>query len=250
MPIDAFIWNYTWQWLGVTRMDTAKDARVLVLEDALHRLNEVFSNRKLKTHLEYGKLLEYLKTAGSLFYEVKYSYQNAELVADLDATTNLVSSITELEKLYRSALSSGYKPSSTNEHVAQADVEYSFRTVKGFRNKLKEFDEDPAHAIDILAVEVTEVSPIKGSKNLSECRCTDGSRIWKIVTNIVDVKTGVILPCAVLPPVEMMDVVSEAMFLGGTPLPEDTQLGLLRNPSEPTLNQARAQVMHVTERMT
>ncbi len=231
-------------------MDTAKDARILVLEDALHRLNEVFGNRKLKTHLEYGKLLEYLKTAGSLFYEVKYSYQNAELVADLDATTNLVSSIVELEKLYRSALSSGYKPGSTKEHLAQDDVEYSLRTVKGFRNKLKEFDEDPAYAIDILAVEVTEVSPIKGSKNLTECRCTDGSRIWKIVTNIVDVKAGIILACAVLPPVEMMDVVSEAMFLGGTPLPEDTELGLLRNLSGPILNQARSQVMHVIERMT
>ena len=54
-------------------MDTAKDGRVLVLEDALRRLTEVVTNRKLKMHIDYGKLAETLKTAGALLYEVKYS---------------------------------------------------------------------------------------------------------------------------------------------------------------------------------
>ncbi|MCK5150307.1 MAG: tRNA-binding protein, partial [Candidatus Thorarchaeota archaeon] len=86
--------------------------------------------------------------------------------------------------------------------------------------------------------------------NLMECRCTDGSRIWKIVTNLPDVKTGSKLACAILPPVEMMGIVSEAMFLGGTPLPESTDLGPLTDPPETSLDQARAQILQITKRMT
>ncbi len=231
-------------------MDTAKDARVLVLEDALRRLNEVVVNRKLKMHIEYSKLNELLKTAGSLLYEVKYAYQDSSSLASLEATENLVASIAEFAKMYRAALSSGYKPGTVKEQVAQAEVAYSLRTVESFQRKLREFDEEPAFAIDILAVEVSEVSPVKDSSNLSECRCTDGTRIWKIVTNISGVKEGSKLACAVLPPVEMMNVLSEAMFLGGSPLPEDTPLGHLTDPPSSALDQARAQVMHITKRMT
>ncbi|MHA2192501.1 MAG: hypothetical protein ACXAAR_03645, partial [Candidatus Thorarchaeota archaeon] len=67
-------------------MDTAKDARVLVLEDALRRLNEIIGNRKLRMHIEYSKLANTLKTAGTLLYEVKYSYVDAKALAELEAT--------------------------------------------------------------------------------------------------------------------------------------------------------------------
>jgi predicted RNA-binding protein with EMAP domain len=81
------------------------------------------------------------------------------------------------------------------------------------------------------------------------CRCTDGSRIWPIVTNLQDVKKDVILVCGILPPVDMMGVVSEAMFLGGESLPETTILGPLREIPTSALDQARAQVMQITKRM-
>jgi len=231
-------------------MDTAKDARVLVLEDALRRLNEIVVNRKLKMHIEYGKLNEILKTAGSLLYEVKYAYQDSKSLADLEATKNLISAISEFARLYRAALSSGYKPSTIKEQVAQAEIVYSLRIIEGFQRRLREFDEEPAFAIDMIAVEISQISPIRDSTNLSECRCTDGSRIWRIVTNIPNIKPGIKLVCAVLPPVEMMNVLSEAMFLGGTPLPDDTPLGIIDNPSNAALDQARAQVMQITKRMT
>jgi len=98
-------------------------------------------------------------------------------------------------------------------------------------------------------VEVSQVHPIENSKNLLSCRCSDGSHIWHIVTNISDVKSGVKLACAVLPPVEMMNAVSEAMLLGGEALPETTGLGPLVNPPDSALDQARAQVMQITKRM-
>ena len=231
-------------------MDTAKDARVLVLEDALRRLNEIVGNRKLKMHIEYGRLNELLKNAGSLLYEVKYAYQDAKALADLEATEKLIAHIGEFEKLYRGALASGYKPSTVKEQVVQAEVEYALRIVKGFQDRLRTYDEEPGFAVDILAVEISQVSKVQGSDNLTECRCTDGSKIWKIVTNISNVQVGTKLACAVLPPVEMMNVLSEAMFLGGTPLSEETPLGLLTNPPTHTVDQARAQVKQVTKRMS
>ena len=232
-------------------MDTAKDARVLVLEDALRRLNEVVMNRKLKTHLNYSKLNEILKTAGSLLYEVKYSYLDSKPLAGLEATKNLVGAIVQLsEMIDTSVRSQSYSPASQSEKISFAEVMYSIRIVTGFPHRLSEYDEDPGNAVDILAVEISKTTPVQGSNNLTECRCSDGSRIWTVVTNIKDLKPPTKLPVAILPPADMMGVVSEAMFLGGTPLPETTELGPLRNPPESALGQARAQVMQITKRMS
>ncbi|MFW9953148.1 MAG: hypothetical protein ACFFD3_01250 [Candidatus Thorarchaeota archaeon] len=230
-------------------MDTAKDGRVLILEDALRRLNEIVGNRKLKMHIDYNKLGESLKTAGSLLYEVKYSYTDSKALADLPATTQIVDAVADFGNVYHAAMKSGYKASTIKEALTFAEIEYSLRIASGFQERLRVFEDDPGLAVDIIVVEVTSVGPVEGSSNLKECRCTDGTRIWRIVTNIKDIKTDSKMICAVLPPVEMMNVVSEAMFLGGNPLPEETELGILKNPPSNALNQARAQVMEITKRM-
>jgi len=232
-------------------LDTAKDARILVLEDALRRLNEVVNNRKLKFHIEYSKLGQALKVAGSLIYEVKYSYQSAEQLADSEATKNLVEAISDFESLFeQSFTSSAFSPKTLNDKLVLAEVRYSLRIVRRFPEKLRHFDDDPAYAIDVLAVEVTQIQPVKDSDKLTECRCTDGSRIWPIVTNIQNIKQGTKLVCGVLPPVEMMGVISEAMFLGGELLADSVDLGLLDAIPASAMNQARAQVLEITKRMT
>ena len=232
-------------------MDTAKDARILVLEDALRRLTEIVNNRKLKFHVDYSKLGDSIKTAGSLMYEVKYSYQTASQLAELEPTTNLVGAISNFGSHFNEAVkTTSFSPKTPKEQLVLAEVRYSLRIVEGIKKRLADFDEDPAFAIDILAVQVTQLQAVEGSENLLVCRCTDGSRIWPIVTNLKDVKKDSILACGILPPVDMMGVVSEAMFLGGEPLPENTELGLLHEVPTSALDQARAQVMQITKRMT
>lgn len=234
----------------MTILDTAKDARILVLEDAIRRLTEVVGGRKLKLHVDYSKLVEALQQAGSLIYEVKYSYIPAVQVADLEATEKIADTLTSFRTVLETAINtSGYKPSTVKESLSFADVFYSFRIVENFVKKLKDFDDDPGYAVDIVAVEISQTQDVPSSKNLTECRCTDGSRIWKIVTNIQGLKAGVKLACAILPPVETMNIISEAMFLGGDPLPEDTPLGVMKVPPEPALAQARAQVLQIMKRM-
>jgi predicted RNA-binding protein with EMAP domain len=232
-------------------LDTAKDARILILEDALRRLHEMVGNRKLKLHVDYSKLGTILQQAGSLIYEVKYSYVPAPKVAELDATKKIVEYVAEFRSILEEAVkTSGYKPTSLNESLCLTDVFYAFRIAETLILKLQDFDDEPANAVDILAVEISQTHTVPDSKNLTECRCTDGSRIWRIVTNIQGVKSGSKLACAVLPPVEMMGIVSEAMFLEGDSLPEDTPLGPLESPTPSILDQARAQVLQITKRMT
>ena len=235
----------------VNGLDTAKDARILVMEDALRRLNEIIGNRKLKFHAEYSKLGEILQNTGSLIYEVKYSYLTAEQVADLESTRKIIEGIATFRKMIEQSIkATGYKPATPKESLVQAELSYSFRIVEGLQNRLRNYDDDPAHAVDILAVEISQIQSIPDSKNLTECRCTDGIRIWRIVTNLPGLKNGTRLACAVLPPVDMMNTVSEAMFLGSAPLPVSTELGVIKNPSSSMLDQARAQTLHIIKRMT
>ena len=235
----------------VSVLDTAKDARLLVLEDALRRLNELVGNRKLKLHVDYAKLGSALQQASSLIYEVKYSYVPAPKVAELDATKKIVGAIAEFRKILEEAIKfSGYKPSTLKESLSLAEAFYAFRIVERISYKLQELDDEPAYAVDIIAVELSQVQAVPDSKKLTECRCTDGKRIWKVITNIQGLKTGTKLACAILPPVEMMGVVSEAMFLGGDPLPENISLGFIEKPPSSVLDQARAQVLQITKRMT
>lgn len=231
-------------------MDTAKDSRVLVLEDALRRLNEIVDNRKMRVHLEYTRMSEILKAAGTLLYQVKYSYVEPKALAEMDATKRLVSAVADVASIHEAAVkASAYRPKTTKEIEVTAEFSYAVRIAQGFPRRLRECGDDPAYSVDILAVEITELRPVEGSKNLTECRCTDGSHVWRIVTNIRGLKQGVKLPCAVLPPVDMMGVVSEAMFLAGEPLQETIKPGIITSLSTSALDQARAHVLNIIKRM-
>ncbi len=232
-------------------MDTAKDARVLLFEDAIKRINGIVVNRKLKVHIEYGKLTEMLKNVAGLIYEIKYSYVDPKALAELESTKKAVSGIKEFGDTVHAAVAhTGFKPKTVNEQATYAELEYALRTVSGFPRRLMQSSDDPANAVDTIAVEISQVKPVEGSSKLSLCRCTDGTRIWNIVTNIPGLEPGRRLVCAVIPPVEMMDLVSEAMFLGTEAVPASAPLGPLASLPTSALDQARAHVLELTKRMT
>ncbi len=230
-------------------MDTAKDARILVLEDALHRLNEIVSKRKLKLHLDYSALDALLSKAGSLLYEVKYSYIDSHALAQAMPTVKIVELTDRFQTLVGTAIASGYVPKTKNQELALAEYKYALRIINGFPDRLERYDEEPARAVDILAVKITKKQSVEESENLQACRCTDGSRIWMIVTNLKNVAPEMKLCCAVLPPVEIMGIMSEAMFLGMNELGEAVPLGMIEDAPSPVLDQARSQVKEIIKRM-
>lgn len=230
-------------------MDTAKDARILVLEDALRRLESIFSKRLLRFQVDYKHLLELLGKAKEAYYGIKYSYAEPTELKTSEPLETLVGAIEEFETIYNTAKTErDFKPKKTSEKRLLAETEYAFRIVFAFRNRLSQ-PSDPAFAIDILCVEITQVSDLEESENLTACRCTDGSRIWEVLTNIDSVESGLKMVIGVLPPTELMDRISEAMFLHNEPLPEDTALGALEDPPEQALDQARAQVLNIIKKV-
>ena len=120
-------------------LDTAKDARIIVLEDAIRRLNEIVTNRKMRFHIEYSKLVEILQQAGSLFYEVKYSYLPPEQVADLEATNKIVSSFAGFRQMLDDPIkTTGYEAASTKDVLTLAEAYYCFRIIEDFQDSISE----------------------------------------------------------------------------------------------------------------
>jgi predicted RNA-binding protein with EMAP domain len=230
-------------------LDTATDARILVLEDALRRLQNIFSKRLLRFQVDYKRLLEFHDQAKEAYYGIKYSYHEPEEIKSSQSLEALVSAVRQFEDIYRTAVEErAFKPENTSQKRLIAETEYAFRTIFGFRNRLR-CPSDPAFAIDILCVEITKISRVEESDTLTACRCSDGSRIWEVLTNIVSMDSGLKMAIGVLPPTELMNRVSEAMFLHKSPLSEDTPLGRLENPPDEVLDQARAQVLNITKKV-
>ncbi len=231
-------------------LDTAKDARVLILEDALRRIDNIVTNRRLRVHIEYNRLEKLLQQANSMLYEIKYSYAEPDQLAEHPSMKRLVEAVSEIGRLVHTAVEvSGYRPKTTKERLVHAELEYAVRIAEGLPRRLRQCDSDPGYAVDIIVVEVSKVEPVAGATRLFSCRCTDGTRIWNILTNLSGIKAGNRLVCTALPPVEMMDGVSEAMFLSSGSLPADTPLGLLTSAPPQILDQARAQVLKIIERL-
>jgi len=135
------------------------------MEDALRRLNDIVGNRKFKFHVEYSKLADVLQKVGSLVYEVKYSYVSADQVADLDSTKKIVEGIGVFRNMLEHSIkSTGFKPGTPKEVYTQAELSYCFRIITGFQYRLKNYSDDPAHSIDILAVEISQTQPVSDSK--------------------------------------------------------------------------------------
>lgn len=230
-------------------LDTAKDARILILEDALRRLESIFSKRLLRFQVDYNQLLNLLGAAKEAYYAIKYSYMEPHELRTSESLETLTNAIRKFESIYTTAKDErGFKPAKTSEKRLLAETEYVFRVVFGFRNRLSR-PPNPAFAIDILCVEITQVSDVEQSDNLLACRCTDGSRIWRVHTNIDSVESGMRMAVGVLPPAELMGGVSEAMFLHRAPLHKDTTLGFLDKPPQEALDQAAAQVVNITKKV-
>ena len=114
-------------------LDTSKDARVLVLEDALKRLNDIVKQRKLKLHISYSDLTKILGLVENSFYEVKYSYIDSLTLAELDATKKIMDAGVKFQETYEEALkSTGYETGSTKEKLNHDEVTYALRIINGF----------------------------------------------------------------------------------------------------------------------
>lgn len=193
--------------------DVSKDSRILMVEYALHRLKELTKSKSYKLPASKEKTMEAINRMNSVIKEIKYSYFAPMELAD----KKQVKELTLMANQFWDAILKNLELD--KDSLSDMELKFIFNILKGFEERLRLGNEASlAKAIDILAVKIVSVSKLEGKDKLFLCRCGDGKDIINIVTNLDNVKKGVVLPAAVLSPAQFGSEISTAMFCSSNDL--------------------------------
>ncbi len=227
-------------------MDTGNDGRILMAIKSANTLKEIFKGKRFKIQFPYGenekKIDEVLRT----LMTIRYSYMEAKQLAENPELLKVVDYAKKMREYLQQAMKkSGIKPQSEKDKLVFAEAFYAMETLIELPRKLRDAPSDDAgYAIDLFTVQITDVKKHPEASKLKVCRCTDGKKPWTIITNIETVKKGDIMLAAKLPPVLLMGLLSEAMFISSEPLPPNTEIGKIIKPEGKLLDVARGHVLN------
>ncbi|MHA1302005.1 MAG: hypothetical protein ACTSO9_21525 [Candidatus Helarchaeota archaeon] len=226
--------------------DVSKDPRILMVEYVLKILEDLTVNKKYKLPASKEKTLEAIKKINSSIKTIKFSY-----ISPLDlADDPMVKEFDLMVNQFWDAILKNIKELEKNK-LSAAEIRFIFNILRGFRNRLKLGNEVPLEqAIDVIAVKVISVTKIDTKENLKLCRVGDGERIINVITNLTDIKKGIVVPAAILRPREFGSEVSEAMFCSGKNLSEmqDKVGERIKNLSESSLKEVKRHIMNLLKK--
>ncbi len=212
-------------------MDTANDFRILMAEHCVSELRNIAGN------LKNVKKSAILNDINAKVMEIKYSYGEIDdLKPYLSSLKNLTAKLLDLLggsnwiKKLRNMKYDDYKI---------AKIRFCLNILYNLDSRLK-LPNDPAYAVDIRVGEVESVAKHPQAEKLKICNVNVG-KIITVITNLENVKEGMKLPVALLPPVKLMGVVSEGMFLSDENKKEN--VGEIPELSEDELNNVRKEVL-------
>jgi predicted RNA-binding protein with EMAP domain len=193
------------------------DPRILVAEDAYERLLKIIRYRRLNLPVNWNRANQLINELGHLIHRVKYMFLPPSQLARLDEIREINRLSGELARLFLDReLLNRFKP----DKLVVAKTKYSLRILYGLKYRLLLGDEpDPLYSIDIEGVEVTSVHKHPRADKLFVTRA-EGILQYTIITNIRDIKRGEVRAAAILPPIEFMGIVSEAMYCSKPLSPE------------------------------
>ncbi len=193
------------------------DPRIIVAEDAYNRLERIIVYRRLNVPVNWRIVNELLHELGSLIHRVKYMFLPPSTLARLDD----VKRIGEISvKLAHILLNRGLLNKYNPDKLVVAETRYSLRILYGLKYRLLLGDEaDPLYAIDIEGVEIVNVYKHPRADKLFITKAL-GILPYNIVTNIKNIRRGEVRAAAILPPMEFMGEVSEAMYCSD-PIPPE-----------------------------
>ncbi|MFX1536006.1 MAG: hypothetical protein ACFFDI_17460 [Promethearchaeota archaeon] len=221
-------------------MDTGNDYRILVAEDALKRLQEIFRSRKFRFPFKYNEYQPLIDKCHKFLQTIRYCYLEIEDILKMNELTELQATSQKIEEIITDQIKKvNYQAKEPKEKITLLELDYIFVILKGLARRLQD-PSDPAFALDTFAVQISNVSKHPKSKNLFICRTTDGKKIWQIVTNISTIKKDQVLPAVHLPPVLFDNVMSEAMFVSDESM--SNKPGDAIKPSGSLLNNINGQV--------
>jgi len=222
-------------------MDTRVDHRILMAEDAIDRLERRVKNWGLTWPLNKKRASETLKEIRKTLKRIRYSFLPAKLLAQSEDTLRLVFLSRTLSEVLLPK--PGFQlPRSTSSRLALAEIRYSLSVLIGLPMRLRLGEKNlPEYAVDVFGVEVTRVDNLSGI--LMVTRASARSFALTIVTNIKDIRTEEVRAAAILPPLELQGVISEAMYASG---PIDGKYIGKRVPSSMVSGEVASRVIEIT----
>ena len=200
-------------------MDTSRDFRILVAEDAVSRLEKRVKVWSLPYPINKGLALELVRKARSRVMEIKYSFLPLDMLLQSDALKDLEAVASELAKLLLPP--KGVRIESVTHRLAVAEIRYCLWVLMGLRGRLGLGEENRAeYALDVIAMEVGSVEKHPRAERLWILRVGTERFGLTVVTNVSSVKRGEVRGFAIAPPTEFFGVVSEGM-LCTEPLPRE-----------------------------
>ena len=141
-------------------MDTARDYRILVAEDALYRLERRVKSWSLPWPLDRRRVQGALGDIRRALLKLKYSFLPVDLLLESSELSVVSGRARELASLLLPR--PGYEqPRSLAGKLALAEVRYALSVLVGLPGRLRLGGENrPEYAVDIVGVEVTRVEEL------------------------------------------------------------------------------------------
>ncbi len=199
-------------------MDTSRDYRILMAEDALRRLERRVRCWSLSYPIHKGRALELLKGLNACLQAVKHSYLPLQYLLKHEP-------LLRLGDIARKLSSEILPPKGVRvegrSKLLLAEIKYSLLQLINLKGRLALGEENlPDRAVDIVAVEVVSVMKHPSADRLLVTKAGTSRFGLTIVTNILRLRKGEVRAAALLPPQEFFGVVSEAMYCSDL-LPKD-----------------------------
>ena len=193
----------------IVPLNTAKDFRILVAEDALNKLEDIVKYHKLNLPINWNKVYGIIRDTRSCLMKIKYSYLPLKNLSKTNEIKDLQNYSIELVRhLLDKQLIQKFNPDPYN----LAMVRYCLRIIYGLKYRLMlGEDNKPFYAVDIEGVEIVNVYRHPRAEKLYITKA-EGLFPYTIITNIETVRKGETRAAAILPPVIIRGELSEAMY--------------------------------------
>lgn len=228
-----------------TDMDTANDYRFIIAEDAINRLRKIIVNWQLPYPINKSKALKNIEEIESRVMRMKYSFLPMTLLLKMRELKEIIDYAMELSKILLP--SKALHTKKTKHQLLISEIRYSLWILIGLKQRLMRGEHNlPEYAIDVIGVEILFVQKHPSADKLWVLKCGTESFGFTVVTNIPNIKKGEIRGAAILPPVEFIGVVSEAM-IATDPLPTEYK-GRLVPLNRINIGEVRAKVLNIVSR--
>jgi len=216
------------------------DARIVLAEGITKFFTDIVINKKIPLTINRQKILSRLADINSKIMALKWSYIAHDQLTHSKGLREIEIYAKEIfdsfpEKWEERLLTRGLE--GKKEIATLVFIRDFFYTMR--ERLTKGYSDDLTEAIDYYAGEIISIESI--DKKNSKCVVTDGHGRYNVVTNIVGLKKGDLLPIAKLLPRVVHGVFSEGMFMGsgeGLGLTKD-DIGKRPNLTDKELGQAR-----------